>query len=126
MYPEGWAKLSALVIFLGFNLTFFPQFLLGYLGMPRRYHVYPDEFQVLHVLSTAGASVLAVGYLMPMFTSSGRCATEQWRRPHPWGASGLEWKTASPPPLHNFDEMPMVTQEAYDYSSVIGEEIEVG
>ena len=66
MYPEGWAKLSALVIFLGFNLTFFPQFILGYLGMPRRYHVYPDEFQVLHVLSTAGASVLAVGYLMPM------------------------------------------------------------
>ena len=63
MYPEGWAKLSALVIFLGFNLTFFPQFILGYLGMPRRYHVYPDEFQVLHVLSTAGASVLAVGYL---------------------------------------------------------------
>ena len=65
MYPEGWAKLSALVIFLGFNLTFFPQFILGYLGMPRRYHAYPDEFQVLHVLSTAGASVLAVGYLMP-------------------------------------------------------------
>ena len=66
MYPEGWAKLSALIIFLGFNLTFFPQFILGYLGMPRRYHVYPPEFQVLHVLSTAGASVLAVGYLMPM------------------------------------------------------------
>ena len=66
MYPEGWAKLSALVIFLGFNLTFFPQFILGYLGMPRRYHVYPAEFQVLHVLSTAGASVLAVGYLMPL------------------------------------------------------------
>ena len=66
MYPEGWAKLSALVIFLGFNLTFFPQFILGYLGMPRRYHVYPREFQVLNVLSTAGASVLAVGYVMPM------------------------------------------------------------
>src|SRR6266699_3679573 len=66
MYPEGWAKLSALVIFLGFNLTFFPQFILGYLGMPRRYHVYPEEFQVLHVLSTAGASVLAVGYVIPM------------------------------------------------------------
>ncbi len=59
MYPDGWAKLSAGIIFLGFNLTFFPQFILGYLGMPRRYHAYPDEFQVLHVLSTAGASVLA-------------------------------------------------------------------
>ncbi len=65
MYPEGWAKLSALVVFLGFNLTFFPQFIMGYLGMPRRYHAYPEEFQVYHVLSTAGASVLAVGYLIP-------------------------------------------------------------
>jgi cytochrome c oxidase subunit 1 len=65
MYPEGWAKLSALIIFIGFNLTFFPQFILGYLGMPRRYHVYPDEFQILHVLSTAGASILAVGYVIP-------------------------------------------------------------
>src|SRR5216117_3332218 len=65
MYPELWARLSALVIFLGFNLTFFPQFIMGYLGMPRRYHAYPEEFQVYHVLSTAGASVLAVGYLIP-------------------------------------------------------------
>ena len=126
MYPEGWAKLSALVIFLGFNLTFFPQFILGYLGMPRRYHVYPPEFQVLHVLSTAGASVLAVGYLMPMIyfiwsVRYGKVATA-----NPWGATGLEWKTPSPPPLHNFDEAPVVTHEAYDYSTVMGEVIEVG
>ncbi|HXG66201.1 MAG TPA: cbb3-type cytochrome c oxidase subunit I, partial [Blastocatellia bacterium] len=66
MYPEGWARLSALIIFVGFNLTFFPQFLVGYMGMPRRYHVYPDEFQVLNVMSTAGASILGVGYLLPM------------------------------------------------------------
>ena len=65
MYPEGWAKLAALIIFVGFNLTFFPQFMLGYLGMPRRYHAYPAEFQVLNVMSTAGASVLALGYLLP-------------------------------------------------------------
>ena len=121
MYPEGWAKLSALVIFLGFNLTFFPQFILGYLGMPRRYHVYPDEFQVLHVLSTAGASVLAVGYLMPMIYfiwslryGAGGAAPIRGAPP------GLEWKTPSPPPLHNFDETPVVTHEAYDYSTVIG------
>src|SRR5262249_60204386 len=60
LYPEGWARLSALIIFVGFNLTFFPQFMLGYLGMPRRYYEYPDEFQVLNVFSTAGASILAV------------------------------------------------------------------
>jgi cytochrome c oxidase subunit I len=126
MYPEGWAKLSALVVFLGFNLTFFPQFILGYMGMPRRYHVYPDEFQVLHVLSTAGASVLAVGYLMPMIYFVWSLKYGAMATANPWGASGLEWKTQSPPPLHNFDETPIVTQEAYDYSSVIGEEIQVG
>ncbi len=126
MYPEGWAKLSALIIFLGFNLTFFPQFILGYLGMPRRYHVYPEEFQVLHVLSTAGASVLAVGYVLPMayFIWSLRYGT--MATANPWGATGLEWQTASPPPAHNFEETPVVTHEAYDYSTVIGEVIEVG
>ena len=58
-------KLAAVILFIGFNLTFFPQFILGYLGMPRRYHAYPPEFQVLNVLSTAGASILAIGYLLP-------------------------------------------------------------
>ncbi len=126
MYPEGWAKLSALVIFLGFNLTFFPQFILGYLGMPRRYHVYPEEFQVLNVLSTAGASVLAVGYVIPMiyFIWSLRYGKEA--PANPWGATGLEWQTSSPPPVHNFDETPIVTHDAYDYTTVMGEEVEVG
>src|SRR5437762_11078013 len=63
MYPEAPAKLSALIVFIGFNLTFFPQFVLGYMGMPRRYHAYPPEFQVLNVLSSAGATILAVGFL---------------------------------------------------------------
>src|SRR3954470_22448222 len=126
MYPEGWAKLSALIIFIGFNLTFFPQFILGYTGMPRRYHVYPAEFQVLHVLSTAGASVLAVGYLMAMIyfiwsLRYGKIATA-----NPWGATGLEWRVSSPPPAHNFEETPVVTADAYDYSTIVGEVIEVG
>jgi cytochrome c oxidase subunit 1 len=126
MYPELWARLSALIIFLGFNLTFFPQFILGYLGMPRRYAAYPPEFQVLHVLSTAGASVLAVGYMMPMIyfiwsLRYGKVATA-----NPWGATGLEWHTPSPPPLHNFEEIPVVTHDAYDYSTVMEEVIEVG
>ena len=66
MYPGCWGQIAAGLIFIGFNLTFFPQFILGYLGMPRRYHVYPPEFQVLNVLSSAGASILAVGYLLPL------------------------------------------------------------
>src|SRR4030067_1700945 len=61
MYPEFWGRISAALIFVGFNLTFFPQFLVGYLGMPRRYHDYPDEFQVLNVLSTAGGHPRACG-----------------------------------------------------------------
>jgi cytochrome c oxidase subunit 1 len=126
MYPEAWAKLSALVIFLGFNLTFFPQFILGYLGMPRRYHVYPEEFQVLHVLSTAGASVLAAGYVIPMMYFIWSLRYGKVASANPWGATGLEWQTASPPPAHNFEETPVVTHEAYDYSAVIGEVIEVG
>ncbi len=126
MYPEGWAKLSALIIFLGFNLTFFPQFILGYLGMPRRYHVYPEEFQVLHVLSTAGASVLAVGYLMPMVYFIWSLRYGQVAGANPWGATGLEWRVSSPPPKHNFEETPVVTAEAYDYSAVMEEGVEVG
>ena len=126
MYPEIWARLSALVIFLGFNLTFFPQFILGYLGMPRRYHVYPPEFQILHVLSTAGASVLAVGYAMPMIYFIWSLRYGKLAPANPWGATGMEWKTASPPPLHNFDVTPVMEHEAYDYSTVIGEVIEVG
>jgi cytochrome c oxidase subunit 1 len=126
MYPEGWAKLSALIIFIGFNLTFFPQFILGYVGMPRRYHVYPEEFQVLNVLSTAGASVLAVGYLMPMIYFIWSLRYGAVAGANPWGATGLEWKTPSPPSKHNFDEQPVVTCEAYDYSTVVNEEVEVG
>jgi cytochrome c oxidase subunit 1 len=118
MYPEGFAKLSALTVFLGFNLTFFPQFILGYLGMPRRYHSYPDEFQVLHVMSTAGASVLAVGYAMPLIYFIWSLRYGAIAGPNPWGATGLEWKTSSPPPTHNFDETPIVTTEAYDYAAL--------
>jgi cytochrome c oxidase subunit 1 len=105
------------ILFIGFNLTFFPQFILGYLGMPRRYHSYPPEFQVLNVLSTAGASILAIGYLLPMayFVWSMRYGPAASR--NPWPATGLEWKAASPPPTENFDATPEVDWEPYDYSN---------
>jgi len=118
MYSEGWGKLAALIVFIGFNLTFFPQFILGYMGMPRRYHMYPPEFQILNVLSTAGATILAVGYLLPMiyFTWSMRYGDPA--PSNPWNAAGLEWQTHSPPPTFNFDEQPVVTWEAYNYDEM--------
>ncbi|HXF75722.1 MAG TPA: cytochrome c oxidase subunit I [Methylomirabilota bacterium] len=115
LYPEGWARLAALIIFIGFNLTFFPQFVLGYLGMPRRYHVYPPEFQVLNVMSSAGASILAVGYLLPLIYMVWSLRYGRVAEKNPWKAKGLEWVTASPPPTDNFEVTPVVTQEAYAY-----------
>lgn len=118
LYPEVLARLSACLIFIGFNLTFFPQFILGYLGMPRRYHIYPEEFQVLNVLSSAGASILAFGYAFPLTyliwsLFYGRVAPN-----NPFGQAGLEWQTSSPPPTHNFEVIPIVTEEAYTYPEV--------
>ncbi len=116
LYPEGWAKFAALVLFVGFNLTFFPQFLLGYLGMPRRYHAYPDEFQVLNVMSSAGATILGLGYVIPLVYFFWSMRYGPPAPPNPWGATGLEWQTTSPPPTENFERTPIVTQEAYHYS----------
>jgi cytochrome c oxidase subunit 1 len=115
MYNEFLSKFAAIIVFVGFNLTFFPQFVVGYVGMPRRYHAYPAEFQVLNVLSSAGASVLAVGYVIPVFyllysLKKGPIAGE-----NPWAASGLEWQTASPPPTENFAVTPRVTTDPYEY-----------
>jgi cytochrome c oxidase subunit 1 len=111
------------VVFIGFNLTFFPQFLLGYMGMPRRYHVYPEEWQVLHVLSSAGASILGVGYIIPVFYLIWSMRYGPRAGDNPWGAAGLEWQTSSPPPTHNFVETPVVTTEPYEYKP---EEVAVG
>jgi len=117
LYPDGWARFAALIVFLGFNLTFFPQYMLGYLGMPRRYAMYSAEFQVLNVMSTAGASILAVGYLIPLVYLIWSMRYGPPAGPNPWGAKGLEWETASPPPTENFEETPVVKQEAYPYAT---------
>jgi cytochrome c oxidase subunit 1 len=118
MYPEGWGRLAALIVFLGFNLTFFPQFVVGYLGMPRRYWQYPPEYQVYNVLSTAGASILAVGYLLPMVYLLWSLRYGKLAPDNPWQATGLEWRTPSPPPTFNFEETPVVTWEAYEYGDM--------
>jgi len=126
MYPEGWARFAALVIFVGFNLTFFPQFLLGYMGMPRRYHAYPagePMWQVLHVMSTGGATVLGIGMLIPAVYFIWSMRYGRFAPANPWPGTSLEWRTPSPPPTENFAVTPVVTWEAYEFRPV--EEMEV-
>jgi cytochrome c oxidase subunit 1 len=115
MYPEMWARIAALIMFIGFNLTFFPQFILGYLGMPRRYYAYSPDFQVLNVLSSAGATILAAAYLLPLGYLLWSLMYGERAPANPWGATGLEWQTSSPPPTVNFIETPVVTEAPYNY-----------
>lgn len=115
MYSEFLAGLSALLIAAGFLLTFLPQFFLGYLGMPRRYHVYPAEFQILHVLSSGGAAILAVAYLLPLAYLLWSLRYGPHAGSNPWRAKGLEWTVPSPPPTHNFAEIPIVDEPPYNY-----------
>jgi cytochrome c oxidase subunit I len=115
MYPEIWGRMAAALIFFGFNLTFFPQFVLGYLGMPRRYATYPAEFQIWNVLSSAGATILAVAYLMPLAYLAWSLFRGERAPANPWGATGLEWRTQSPPATENFRETPVVTEKPYHY-----------
>ena len=115
LYSEGLAKLSVVFIFVGFNATFFPQFVLGYLGMPRRYHAYPEKWQGLNILSTAGASILGIGFMLIFFYLIWSLFAGPRAPANPFGAKGLEWITPSPPIAHNFTEIPTVTEEAYAY-----------
>jgi cytochrome c oxidase subunit 1 len=114
MYSEAWARAAAVLMFFGFNLTFFPQYILGYEGMPRRYHAYPADFQILNVLSSAGASLLALAYLLPVVYLLASLRSGAAAGDNPWKASGLEWQTTSPPPQDNFVRPPTI-HEAYAY-----------
>ncbi|MGE5571240.1 MAG: cytochrome c oxidase subunit I [Rhodospirillales bacterium] len=117
MYSEKWARLSAALVFIGFNLTFLSQFVLGSRGMPRRYYNYLDEFQPLHIVSTIGSWVLGAGFFLMagyLYASLRKPADAP---ANPWGATGLEWQTPSPPPVHNFEQVPVITCEAYAYST---------
>jgi cytochrome c oxidase subunit 1 len=119
LYPARWAQFAAVLLFLGFNFTFFPQYLLGIAGMPRRYHEYAPQFTTLNVLSSAGAVVLALGYLLPL-AYLGWSLRHGARAPaNPWHATGLEWTTPSPPPTHNFATPPVVEEGPYAYPQEI-------
>ena len=120
MYSEGIAKANGIIIFIGFNLTFFPQFILGFLGMPRRYHYYyfAPEFQAYHIMSSLGSSVLGLGFILPAFYLTYSLFKGAKAPANPWGAHGLEWETSSPPPTTNFYETPIVMDEVYDFDPV--------
>jgi len=124
MYSEFWGRISAMLVFVGFNLTFFPQFILGFMGMPRRYAAYPPEFQVLNIFSTAGASVLGIGLVMPVLYLGHSLLYGRNAGDNPWMLPGLEWRTSSPPPTENFETTPIVTWEAYDFGEDSGLDFE--
>jgi cytochrome c oxidase subunit 1 len=118
MYPARWAQFAAVLIFLGFNFTFFPQYLLGIEGMPRRYHEYAPQFTTLNVLSSAGAVILAMGYLLPLVYLGWSLVRGARAPQNPWRATGLEWTVPSPPPTENFATQPHVDEEPYAYPPV--------
>jgi cytochrome c oxidase subunit I len=115
LYPEMWARFAAILTYVGFNLTFFPQFVLGYLGMPRRWYTYPPEWQSWNLLSSAGASILAVAYALPLLYLGWSLFWGRKADANPWRATGLEWTTPSPPPEHNFERTPVVVASPYGY-----------
>ncbi len=125
MYPEAWGRTAAVLLFLGFNITFLPQFLMGLEGMPRRYATYAPEFQLLHILSTAGSTVMMLGVLLPGIYLIWSLRKGRIAGPNPFQATGLEWQTPSPPPTLNFDVIPIVTHGPYAYSPEADEALAV-
>jgi cytochrome c oxidase subunit 1 len=120
MFGRMYNKKSALVafihVFVGFNLTYFPMFIMGYLGMPRRYYDYLPQFQPYHVASTIGSWILYAGLIMMVINLIRGMRSGEKVGMDPWGGTTLEWTTATPPPLENFETIPTVTTGPYDYS----------
>ncbi|MBZ0235930.1 MAG: cbb3-type cytochrome c oxidase subunit I [Deltaproteobacteria bacterium] len=114
-YSERWGLVSSMMVTLGFFFTFMPQFLLGNAGMPRRYYSYPEHFQWLNVLSTAGASVLALGLLFTVGYLVAAAVRGRRVGDNPWGSRSFEWRVPSPPPTHNFVGEPRWTRGPYEY-----------
>lgn len=119
MYSEKWARVSALLVFVGFNTTFLPQFIMGSRGMPRRYFNYLPQFQPLHVASTIGSWILGLGFLIMAGYLVATLRRPAGAPANPWGALGLEWKASSPPITHNFESIPAITRGPYDYAAAI-------
>ena len=115
MYNEFMAQLGFLFIFVGFNVTFFPQFILGAQGMPRRYFDYLPAFEPLNRVSTVGSWLIALGFLIGLYVIINGLLKGKKAPDNPWGAKTLEWQTSSPPPHTNFHEQPVVTGGPYEF-----------
>jgi cytochrome c oxidase subunit 1 len=114
-YSERWGLVASALVFLGFFITFFPQFLLGNAGMPRRYYDYPPRYQTLHVVSTTGSWLLAAGLIITVIYLLRALRSGPYAGPNPWGSRSFEWHTASPPGPHNFETTPRFEPGPYDY-----------
>jgi cytochrome c oxidase subunit I len=114
-YSERWGLVSAMMVVLGFFFTFMPQFLLGNAGMPRRYYTYPERYQWMNVLSTAGASILAIGLLLTVAYLTVALFKGPRAGDNPWRSRSPEWRIPSPPPKHNFTGPPSLEGGPYDY-----------
>jgi cytochrome c oxidase subunit 1 len=121
MYNEAWARVAWALVFIGFNMTFFTQFIMGSRGMPRRYYTYQEQFHQLHSFSTIGTWVLAVGFIIMAVYLFYAVAKGKVAGNNPWGALTLEWQTTSPPPHHNFERQPIAVHGPYDYDTVMAE-----
>jgi len=119
MYNEFWGVVGCALVFIGFNVTFFTQFILGTRGMPRRYATYVDEYQLLHVISTWGSWILALGLFIHLFNFIHSLVAGKKAGPNPWGGLSMEWETESPPTLHNFHHDPVCTHGPYDFDDVV-------
>jgi cytochrome c oxidase subunit I len=119
MYPEGPARLAVALVFIGFNLTFFTQFILGSRGMPRRYYDYVDQFQPLHMVSTVGSWCIGLGFFIMLGYLLRSLKTGARAPKNPWGGRSLEWETESPPITENFVDTPVVTHGPYDFNDAI-------
>jgi cytochrome c oxidase subunit 1 len=118
MYNRLWSVVAAGLVFVGFNITFFSQFILGAKGMPRRYYSYLPQFQPLHFYSTVGSWILTAGFVIMAIYLIHSLFKGRPAGNNPWGGATLEWTTTSPPPPDNFGEIPVVTRGPYDFDDV--------
>ncbi|MEX0609350.1 MAG: cytochrome c oxidase subunit I [Balneolaceae bacterium] len=125
MYDEFKGKIAAGLIFVGFNMTFLPQFIMGSIGMPRRYYNYIDQFTIFHQTSTIGSYIIGIGFLLIAYYLAKSLYNGEQAPANPWGSRALEWQATSPPHLHNFDHIPVVINGPYDYHKPM-EEFQLG
>lgn len=121
MYNEFWAKIAWFIIFIGFNLTFLPQFVMGSQGMPRRYYNYIEQFEIYHVTSTIGSYILGAGFVIIAVYMLHSLFRGKQAPANPWGSRALEWQVSSPAPPHNFEHTPVIIHGPYDYHKPMGD-----